>query len=194
MNVTQVPTDVTNKYLLTTATVLSVLGASIIILTFFIFKDIRTPARHIIVCIAISDLVSSLSNCFGLFQTQDHPEGKNLPCIIQSFIGSTFIFSSFLWTVLLAVFLYIVIVCEKPDSGKTLIFPLFHGISWILPLIINTAAIWKSKLGNSKRFVTAGWCWIDLGKYDPIKEFATIVVFVGVIHLKLTQNFPKTNT
>lgn len=169
MNLTKVPTDVTNKYILTIATVFSVLGSSIIILTFFIFKDIRTPARHIIVCIAISDLVSSLSNCLGLFRTEYVFEKKDPICIIQSFIGSTFILSSFLWTMLLAVFLYIVIVCENPDSGKRLIFPLFHGISWIVPLIINIAAISMEKLGNSRKFVTAGWCWIDLGKDDPVK-------------------------
>ena len=172
MNITQA-TIITNKYLLTTATVLSVFGSSIIILTFFIFKDIRTPARHIIVCIAISDLVSSLSNSLGLFRTQDTSEGKDPLCILQSFISSTFIFSSFLWTMLLAVFLYIVIVYEKSDSGKRLTFSLFHGVSWILPLIINIAAVTKGKLGDSQRFVTAGWCWIDVSKYDRIKGFAT---------------------
>ena len=171
MNITA-EADRTNKYLQTAATVLSVFGSSIIILTFFVFKDIRTPARHIIVCIAISDLVSSLSNCLGLFRTQDTSEGKDPLCILQSFVSSTFILSSFLWTMLLAVFLYIVIVCEKSDSEKKIIFPLFHGISWILPLIINIAAITNEKLGDSRIFVTAGWCWIDLGKYDRIKEFA----------------------
>ena len=169
MSLNEFPTNITNKYILTTATVFSVLGSSIIILTFFTFKDIRTPARHIIVCIAISDFVSSLSNCLGLFETESVFVKKDPICIIQSFIGSTFILSSFLWTMLLAVFLYIVIVCENPDSGKRLIFPLFHGISWILPLIINIAAIWKEKLGNSQKFVTAGWCWIDLGKDDHVK-------------------------
>lgn len=150
-------TNLANTITLTTTSALSILGASIIILTFVIFKDIRTPARHIIVCIALSDLISSLSNCFGLFMN-----GKDEDfCKMQSFIGSTFIMSSFLWTMLLAVYLYIVIVYEDPALGRKIIFPWFHIVSWFLPLVINIIAVSMGVLGNSQSLVTSGWCWIE---------------------------------
>lgn len=147
---------VVNTVILTIVSVLSVLGASIIMLTFVIFKDIRTPARHIIVCIALSDFISSLSNCFGI-----HMRGKDDgSCVIQSFIGSSFIMSSFLWTMFLAVYLYIVIVYENRDLGRRIIFPWCHIVSWFVPLTINIVAVAKNALGNSPSLVTGGWCWI----------------------------------
>ena len=153
----ELATKLANTIILTAASVLSILGASIIILTFVIFRDIRTPARHIIVCIALSDLISSLSNCFGLFMN-----GKgDGSCIMQSFIGSTFIMSSFLWTMFLAVYLCIVIVYEKRDLGRKIIFPWFHIVSWFVPLAINIIAVAMGVLGNSHSLVTGGWCWIE---------------------------------
>ena len=161
MNKTQwennVDTILLNTVILTIVSVLSILGASIIILTFVIFKDIRTPARHIIVCIALSDLISSLSNCFGLRINEKDDDDS---CIIQSFIGSTFIMSSFLWTMFLAVYLYIVIVYENQELGRKIIFPWFHIVSWFVPLAINIVAVAMQVLGNSRSLVTGGWCWI----------------------------------
>lgn len=158
MNKTQYgDTNLPNTVILTITSILSILGASIIILTFVIFKDIRTPARHIIVCIALSDFISSLSNCFGL---QINEKDSDDSCIIQSFIGSTFIMSSFLWTMFLAVYLYIVIVYQKQDLGRKIIFPWFHIVSWFGPLVINIVAVSMKVLGNSRSLVTGGWCWI----------------------------------
>lgn len=153
----ELATRLANTIILTAASVLSILGASIIILTFVIFKDIRTPARHIIVCIALSDLISSLSNCFGLFMNGKDKDS----CTMQSFIGSTFIMSSFLWTMFLAVYLCIVIVCENQDLGRKIIFPWFHIVSWFVPLVINIIAVAMGVLGNSQSLVTGGWCWIQ---------------------------------
>ena len=83
-------------------TMLSVAESYIIVLRFIRFRDIKTSPRHIIVCIAISDLISSLSDCAGLLILP----GMNRPgnsCVIQSLIGTTFILSSFLWTMTLAI-------------------------------------------------------------------------------------------
>ena len=142
-----------------TMTVLSVLGSFFIIVTFIGFKDIRTPSRTIIVFIAISDLISSLSNCVGLKINSLHAS-PNYPCVIQSLIGSTFILSSFFWNMFLAVSLYVAVVWQNIDLAERLIFPWFHIISWFVPLTINMIAVSLHKLGNSEDSVTAGWCWI----------------------------------
>ena len=150
-----------NRAMVTTVTMLSLIGSCIIIITFIKFKDIRTPSRHIIVCIAISDLISSLSNCAGLLIT---PGMKRLgnPCVIQSLIGTTFILSSFLWNMFLAILLFVVIVLQNTELAERIIFPWFHLTGWFLPLTINMIAVSLNKLGNSKDFGTAGWCWIYL--------------------------------
>ena len=144
-----------------TMTVLSVLGSFFIIVTFIGFKDIRTPSRTIIVFIAISDLISSLSNCVGLKINFDHRyTSRSDPCVIQSLIGSTFILSSFFWNMFLAISLYVAVVWQNTDLAERLIFPWFHIISWFVPLTINMIAVSLHKLGNSEDSGTAGWCWI----------------------------------
>lgn len=146
-----------------TMTVLSVSGSFVIIVTFIGFKDIRTPSRKIIVFIAISDLISSLSNCVGLKINFDHRyTSRSDLCVIQSLIGSTFILSSFFWNMFLAISLYVAVVWQNADLAERLIFPWFHIISWFVPLTINMIAVSLHKLGNSEDSGTVGWCWIYL--------------------------------
>ena len=153
-----------NIAIIITMTVLSVLGSFVIIITFIGFKEIRTPSRHIIVCIAISDLISSLSNCVGLSLKPNNQHPRNDPCVIQSLIGSTFILSSFFWNMFLAISLYVAVVWQNTDLAERLIFPWFHIIGWFVPLTINMIAVSLQKLGSSEDFGTAGWCWICLGE------------------------------
>ena len=152
-----------NQAMVASVTVLSVIGSCIIILTFIRYKDIRTPSRHVIVCIAISDLVSSLSNCAALLIK---PGMSRLgdPCVIQSLIGTTFILSSFLWNMFLAISLFVVIVFQNTKLAERIIFPWFHLTGWFVPLTINMIAVSLDKLGNSKDLGTAGWCWIYLNR------------------------------
>ena len=150
---------VPNIILVATATLLSLLGSFLITFTYIRFKDLRTLSRHIVVCIAISDLMSSLSSCAGLFISPEL-DPRNNYCVIQAFFGAIFVLSSCLWTVFLAITLYIVIVKQNTDLAKRLIFPWLHFISWCLPLVINVVAVSLKKLGNNGDFETAGWCWI----------------------------------
>ena len=152
-----------NIIIVATATLLSLLGSFLIIFTYIRFKDLRTLSRHIVVCIAISDLMSSLSSCAGLLiSPTSHPQ--NNACVIQAFLGATFVLSSFLWTMFLAITLYVIIVKHNTDLAERLIFPWFHFTGWCLPLVINVVAVSLNKLGNTGDFATAGWCWIYVDK------------------------------
>ena len=148
-----------NIIIVATAALLSLLGSSLIIFTYIRFKDLRTLSRHIVVCIAISDLMSSLSSCAGLFISPTL-DPRNGYCVIQAFFEAIFVLSSLLWTLFLAVTLYVVIVKQNTDLAERLIFPWFHLISWCLPLVINVVAVSLEKLGNTGDTETAGWCWI----------------------------------
>lgn len=146
------------KYVLFVSTILSTLGCLLIILTYALYKDIRSTSRHIIFCISISDLIVSISNLSAdVFIEPPMIEG----CIIQSFIGSIFLLSSFLWTLSLAIFLYISLVMEKPSTAIAMVHPWFHLVCWLLPLVINLVALVTGNLGNGEDFAVAGWCWIN---------------------------------
>lgn len=145
---------------------LSIIGSLITFITYAAFRDIQTTSRHIIVCISIADFLTVTANLFGLFSKPN--KGVDVPCQVQSFIGSTFVLSSFLWTVMLGVYLYITLVKENQELAEKLARPWFHILCWLLPLLINVVAINLQVLGNSKDDTSSGWCWIDLetGKRD----------------------------
>lgn len=155
---------------LVTASTLSLVGSFLVVLSFVLYKDIRTSSRHIIVCISIADFVTSL---FSLVAAIAPP--KYNVCVLQSFIATTSLSCSFLWTMMLAVFLYLSLVKEKLQLAKSLIFPWFHLICWSIPLIINIVAISLKKLGSNNERAVAGWCWIKDTGIDFIHIFFSFV-------------------
>ena len=154
--------DVPNRMLLSISSGLSIIGSFLIILTYVLYKDIQTVSRYIIVCISISDLLTTLSNITGVFMTPDIG-GEDTPCVLQSFVGSTAVLCSFLWTMMLAVFLYITLVKENLSLAEQLVWPWSHLVCWLIPLAINVCALCLRKLGNSHDDTSSRWCWIKIG-------------------------------
>ena len=155
-----------NKILLTVSAGLSIVGCILMISTYIVYKDIRTVSRHIVVCISIADLIVTTSNCMA---TAIRPEVDSvvtdidrITCTIQSFVGTTAVLWSFLWTMVLAIYLYIDLVKGKQALGKRLIWPWSHLCCWLIPLAINMTGLLLHKLGNAGDRNTAGWCWISV--------------------------------
>ncbi|XP_066927061.1 G-protein coupled receptor 157-like [Clytia hemisphaerica] len=141
---------------------LSILGSILIITTYALYKDIRSPSRHIIVCISIADMFQAMANLYSAYFVNQKDEHFMENCIIQSFVGSTAINCSFMWTMMLAIFLFISLDREKPSLAIRLIHPWFHLISWLIPLFINLLALFLRKLGDNYDSASAGWCWIRM--------------------------------
>ena len=139
---------------------ISILGCLLIITTYALYKDIRSPSRHIIVCIGISDMFLAMANIYASFGIDHRDLYFQTECKIQSFIGTTSVMSSFMWTMMLAIFLFISLGQENPTLAIRLIHPWFHLLSWLLPLAINLVAIFLGKLGTNDDKAAAGWCWI----------------------------------
>ena len=155
-----------NRILLGVASGLSIFGSLLVILTYILYKDIRTVSRHIIICISIADFVVTLFNCLALFispvvdsQAKDF---DIISCKIQSFISTSAVLWSFLWTMVLAMYLYCVLVKESTRIGKRIVWPWAHLLCWTIPLCINIVALYLGKLGNSGDENTSGWCWINV--------------------------------
>lgn len=183
-----------NEILATITTILSLFGTLFIIVSFFLWKDIRTTSRRILVYISIADFLTCVATIaaitnFWLSRT----ENKEV-CFVQSIIGTFSVLCSFFWTVSLALHLYISVCWKNSRLAERLLY-LFHVFGWGIPTIIVTVAASTHKLGDNGNKVSAGWCWINIklswyeqiewmllaGKLWEIMAFCAIVVLYALV-------------
>lgn len=145
-----------NRVLVSVFSALSLFGASVIIITYIIWKDIRSTSRKILVYISIADCVTVGSYLFGAWLP---PNTNSLYCTAQSFLATTANLWSFFWTTFLAVFLYLTVARQRLRLAKTM-FYVFHFIGWGVPLLIVCIALERDVLGNDRDIYSSAWCWI----------------------------------
>ncbi|XP_011404342.1 PREDICTED: probable G-protein coupled receptor 157 [Amphimedon queenslandica] len=188
---------------------LSILGSLAVILTYFCFKSLRTTPRLVLVHLSFMDMGVGLANLVGLCVNFDsyyfpHPSSPDsyefgLPklnnvsgvihysCIVQGFAAIYFTLGSFLWTISMAVYLYLRIVHNQlPGAARRALF-LCTIISYTLPIGV---VMWEGltrRLGYSP-FSSEGWCGnqlIDLstGKRQVLMDFFGYQVWVLIIFI-----------
>ena len=197
-----------NRGIFATSAILSIFGSLLILITYNGYKDIQSPARHIIACLSLADLFTVLVNFYGVFTK---PGGyREITCILQSFIGGGAAMSSYLWTMVLAIYLYVGLVKDNSEILEKLLHPWFHLLCWLLPLGINIVALFLNKLGNGSDRISSGWCWIKISSNEErldqliwmiidgegILVLTLIVIFVLYISIKIhlkkkVRNFVK---
>lgn len=101
---------------------LSLVGSSLIILTFILWSDLRTTPRTLLVCLSVSDWLSAASYAFGVWRAF---RSDSLDCTIQGAISTFANSSSFFWTVAIAVYLYVFIVRSSQRVADSLVL-FFH--------------------------------------------------------------------
>ena len=178
-----------NQTIFLITAILSVFGSLLIIITYNVYKDIQSPTRHIIACLSLADLFTVLANFYGIFTK---PGGyKEKTCILQSFIGGGAAMSSYLWTVVLAIYLYVGLVKDNSEILEKLLHPWFHLLCWLLPLGINIVALSMNKLGNGSDRISSGWCWIKISsKKDRLDQLTWMIIDgEGVLVLTLIVIF-----
>ncbi|XP_038578711.1 G-protein coupled receptor 157 [Micropterus salmoides] len=143
---------------------LSFLGSSLIILTFFIWPDLRTTPRKLLVCLSVSDWLSAVSYAYGVWRVF-HTD--SLDCVVQGAISTFANTSSFFWTVSVAVYLYVLIVRSSQRAAESLVL-FFHLVSWGVPLAITVAAVSLNKIGYDASEVSVGWCWVRIHAPDHV--------------------------
>lgn len=153
--------NVANEILTTITSVLSLFGTFFIIISFFMWKDIRTTSRRILVYISVADFFTSVATIAAA--TNFWLSGSENPqvCLVQSVIGTLSVLCSFFWTVSMAVYLYICVCMKKSRLAERLLYA-FHVCSWGIPVLIVTLAASLNKLGDNGNKVSAGWCWVDI--------------------------------
>ncbi|XP_065842788.1 G-protein coupled receptor 157-like [Oscarella lobularis] len=149
---------------------LSIVGSLTIILSYVLFRDLRGAARLMLVYLSFTDLTTAVSNAVGIAIKSNT---TTTSCQIQAGFAIYGSISSFLWTMFIAIYLYINVTYERSTLNRRLINYVFHPLAWGLPLVIVATAAGLDVLGvdmnrlNSSEngsyarpTVTAGWCYI----------------------------------
>ncbi len=151
-----------------TTCVLSILGASLIILTYAAYKDLRTIARQLLVNLSVADILVAATHFVGIFifkkffhpDDPDYQNNTDTLCSIQGALLMIGTIASFLWTISLAVYMFSIIILRRPLLARKMVV-LFYVICWGIPLILT---IWfgiKKFYGFEES--------VDVGKHNVSK-------------------------
>ena len=152
--------------------VLSIVGASIILLAYCAFKDLRKgTAQTIITLLALADLGAALGCLLGIANqlTYDHLRGTNSNqnnacqifyniCEIQATVFLWCGISSAIWSVVLAVHFLLAIVLSDSRWTERLI-PLYNIVAWSLPIVIVLPLLIAGQFGYTPTYRTT--CYIS---------------------------------
>ena len=166
------PNEAYDKVLFTVTSSLSAFGSVAIIVTYFLWPDLRSTTRRILVYISIGDFFATYPSLI-IFWTKGY-QNNSFSCRLQSFITSTAIMWSFFWTTSLAIYLYIALVKRRQDLSEKLMLT-FHVVNWFLPILLVGGAWYEGQLGHTDSKSTAGWCWILIEK-DPEKAVIWMLI------------------
>jgi len=178
---------------------ISAIGGALVVLSYILFKPLRTPSRALVTCLSFIAMVQGLFFCTITIQ----PDLPQVPCEIMAAIGIYVAESSFFWTssVGLYVFIHVCrlykyvvayqVMFSSPSTRKTEpIIIAFHIISWGIPAIVCITVASVGVLGQSG---DAPWCFMPesmwrLSYYIPLMLnmlFASIVYILTMILLFL---------
>lgn len=139
--------------------VLSILGASLIIITYAAYKNLRTTARQLLLNLSIADIIVSGSHFVGILQDYKHDlliRGSpfnhtvhntssslspsytyttNALCDTQAAFTALGTVASFLWSMLIAVYMLVLTQSTSAKLRKVLV-PIIYIISWGIPIVI----------------------------------------------------------
>ena len=153
-----------------TTNALSIIGAGMIIVTYLAFPDIRTRARQLLVNLSIADFIAALATFLGATVYYDklvetgHESKTDLNsethdwCVVQAAFTVYGTESSILWTIAVALYMYVIIVLRRPKLGtKVLVgsYILCYGIPLILTLSLALTGYLGYEVG-----ATPGFCAI----------------------------------
>ena len=135
-----------------TVCILSALGAGLIIITYVAFKELRTIARLLLVNLSVADIIAALSHFVGLQANYDrfidfeecsvNNKTDDL-CTTQGAVTIFGVLASFFWTTAVALYLFTVIVLQRPEAAKKLQY-VFYPICWGIPA---TLAVYFTVVG-----------------------------------------------
>lgn len=143
--------------------------ASIAMVAIYIaWKDLRKGAQSIVTFIAIADFFTAaayFAGCINIMLTSYNETSRSkcriflTVCEIESYVMTCATMSSYLWTLILAFHLYLVVVKGSGNLANKLM-PVYHVTGWGLPVAVTFPLLFVGKLAYAP-FVAAVWCYLE---------------------------------
>ena len=190
---------------------LSILGSLLIILSYIVFKSLRSKVRFLLVNLSIMDFGVGCANLFGLlYRYQDHlsnssdtsrllTDSAQRVCLTQAFFAICCTLSSIIWTILLSSYLYLLIAHQRSLYTKYAFLP-FYALGYGVPLLLTLWLLLTNRLGYAP-YNSAGWCTVkatDTSGLNPdvyitvigydlwiYMSFVLVPVFCVAVHLHI---------
>ena len=169
--------------------VLSMIGALLIVLSYFLIRDIRTKAREILVHLSLMDFMAACANFIGVVanladSVKADPQDvvANNLCIAQASFAMYGTESSVLWTICLAVYVFLRILLENSKVARRSVYG-FYVVCYGVPLIMTLWFSLTDKLGVDL-YSGSGWC--SLKVYDGHHRYQLNPIFGNDIWIYLT--------
>ncbi|KAG4413674.1 hypothetical protein IFR04_013178 [Cadophora malorum] len=177
--------------------VLSALGAGWIILSFLLFKSLRTFRHQLILGLAISDfwmainfLSSASMNLSG--NNIGSPKQKDF-CSFNGFMIQVFVVQTDYWVLGIATCTYLILASHKTQSSWVQEHKL---VIWVIPWFLSLlwAAIGLAVVGYGN---IGAWCWFTS---DPVRLFVNfiprwiIIIIILALYIRLYFIIHKAHT
>ena len=168
---------------------LSMFGALLIILSYGCIRSLRSQGRLILLNLAITDFIVGLSNFIGAVvnfdqyyynTSADNPispsEEVDIACKVQAIIAHFSTAASVLWTVCLAVYMYLLVFQNREKNVKRFL-PISCIVCYGFPLIQTIWLLCTHRLGHSP-YNAAAWCGL-INSNDKVGGGVYIVTTIG---------------
>jgi G protein-coupled receptor 157 len=168
--------------------ILSAIGSGIIIFSYCCYREHRTRARYILVHLSVCNIGQVVSNFIGTVENFDENAAnftydiltsnrsrEEQLCTTQAFFTLYFSLCGMLWTVSLAVYLYLVILSMKQANYTKYFVWLSYLFCYGLPLLISVWLLLSSRLGYAP-YSTPGYCGLvarrpfQMSECDPERD------------------------
>eukprot|EP00731_Ephydatia_muelleri_P014851 Em0008g571a len=189
------------------SSLLSCMGSVLIVYVYLRWPAVRSGSRAIITYLAIADFVTGFGYIMGssnYLQYTSYVDVTAMPastkvelcdnlftpvCKIQSFLTTSSSMMSFLWTLILAIYLHTTVVKNRIRLAQQLV-PLYHVIAWGLPTILIFVMLATDVLGYSP-VASANWCFIGVNGDNTLRiamimvggKFLEIITYVVALVL-----------
>lgn len=135
---------------------LSMIGAALIVLSYICISSIRTKSREILVHLSVADFGVGCANFIGIIVNFDHriescryhnhascDDLKHL-CTAQAFFAGFSTLASILWTLALSVYIYLLVVHGHWKLHSKIVY-FFYVFCWGMPLLISLWLVFTGK-------------------------------------------------
>ena len=175
---------------------LSMFGALLIILSYGCIRSLRSQGRLILLNLAITDFIVGLSNFIGAVvnfdqyyynTSADYPispsEEVDIACKVQAVIAHFSTAASVLWTVCLAVYMYLLVFQNREKNVKRFL-PISCIVCYGIPLIQTIWLLCTHRLGHSL-YNAAAWCGLIINNNEEGVYIVTIIGYDLWIYLTM---------